>query len=208
MITDTTIYLTINNPTPYQPFRQYFLSFSPNTSFIPSGTWSLRITSIPTGKIIDGRLQFWLPSKDATNSATGFTTPSSDMTFTIPSTASSVISVSGYDSSLDIFASFSGQGFSNTMHTKPDLCAPAVNILSTAPGGGYTIQTGTSKASPFVAGAAALLMQYGIVQGNDPFLYGEKLKAYLWKSARALPAFSEYPNEKVGWGALCVKNTF
>lgn len=39
-------------------------------------------------------------------------------------------------------------------------------------------------------------MQYGIVQGNDPFLYGEKLKAYLWKSARALPAFSEYPNEK------------
>ena len=208
MIADTTIYLTINNPTPYQPFRQYFLSFSPNTSFIPSGTWTLRITSIPTGKIVDGRLQLWLPSKDATNSATGFTTPSSDMTFTIPSTASSVISVSGYDSSLDIFASFSGQGFSNTMHTKPDLCAPAVNILSTAPGGGYTIQTGTSMASPFVAGAAALLMQYGIVQGNDPFLYGEKLKAYLWKSARALPAFSEYPNEKVGWGALCVKNTF
>lgn len=208
MIADTTIYLTINNPTPYQPFRQYFLSFSPNTSFIPSGTWTLRITSIPTGKIVDGRLQLWLPSKDATNSATGFTTPSSDMTFTIPSTASSVISVSGYDSSLDIFASFSGQGFSNTMYTKPDLCAPAVNILSTAPGGGYTIQTGTSMASPFVAGAAALLMQYGIVQGNDPFLYGEKLKAYLWKSARALPAFSEYPNEKVGWGALCVKNTF
>ena len=208
MIADTTIYLTINNPTPYQPFRQYFLSFSPNTSFITSATWTLRITSIPTGKIVDGRLQFWLPSKDATNSATGFTTPSSDMTFTIPSTASSVISVSGYDSSLDIFASFSGQGFSNTMYTKPDLCAPAVNILSTAPGGGYTIQTGTSMASPFVAGAAALLMQYGIVQGNDPFLYGEKLKAYLWKSARALPAFSEYPNEKIGWGALCVKNTF
>lgn len=208
MIADTTIYLTINNPTPYQPFRQYFLSFNPNTSFITSGTWTLRITSIPTGKIVDGRLQFWLPSKDATNSATGFTTPSSDMTFTIPSTASSVISVSGYDSSLDIFASFSGQGFSNTMYTKPDLCAPAVNILSTAPGGGYTIQTGTSMASPFVAGAAALLMQYGIVQGNDPFLYGEKLKAYLWKSARALPAFSEYPNEKIGWGALCIKNTF
>ncbi len=208
MIADTTIYLTINNPTPYQPFRQYFLSFNPNASFIPSGTWTLRITSIPTGKIIDRRLQFWLPSKDATNSATGFTSPSSDMTFTIPSTASSVISVSGYNSSLDVFAPFSGQGFSNTMHTKPDLCAPAVNILSTAPGGGYTIRTGTSMASPFVAGAAALLMQYGIVEGNDPFLYGEKLKAYLWKSARALPAFSKYPNEKVGWGALYLKNVF
>ena len=205
MIADSTIYLTINNPTPYQPFRQYFLSFSSNTTFITSGTWALRIASIPTGKIIDGCLQFWLPSKEATNSATGFLSPSSDMTFTIPSTASSVISVSGYDSNLDVFASFSGQGFSNNRHTKPDLCAPAVNILSTAPGGGYTIRTGTSMAAPFVTGAAALLMQHGIVNGNDPFLYGEKTKAYLWKSARPLPAFSEYPNKKAGWGALCLK---
>ena len=205
MIADTTIYLTINNPTPYQPFRQYFLSFSSNTTFITSGTWALHIASTPTGKIVDGRLQFWLPSKEATNSATGFLSPSSDMTFTIPSTASSVISVSGYDSSLDVFAPFSGQGFSNNRNTKPDLCAPAVNILSTAPGGGYTIRTGTSMAAPFVTGAAALLMQHGIVNGNDPFLYGEKTKAYLWKSARPLPAFSEYPNEKVGWGALCFK---
>ena len=226
-IANTTIYLTINNPTPYQPFRQYFLSFSPNNTvfsnntnpaqpnfteplqqeslqFITSGTWTLRITPTPTGKIVDGQLQFWLPSKEATNSATGFLSPSSDMTFTIPSTASSVISVSGYDSNLDVFAPFSGQGFSNAMNTKPDLCAPAVNILSTAPGGGYTIRTGTSMAAPFVTGAAALLMQYGIVNGNDPFLYGEKVKAYLWKSARPLPAFSEYPNKQVGWGRLCI----
>ena len=203
-IANTTIYLAINNPTPYQPFLQYFLSFSSNTTFITSGTWTLRITPSLTGKIVDGRIQFWLPSKEATNSATGFLSPSSDMTFTIPSTASSVISVSGYDSSLDIFAPFSGQGFSNNRNTKPDLCAPAVNILSTAPGGGYTIRTGTSMAAPFVAGVTALLMQYGIVNGNDPFLYGEKVKAYLWKSARPLPAFSAYPNEKIGWGALCI----
>ena len=253
MIANTTIYLTINNPTPYQPFRQYFLSLRPNDiissnsikpdiftpniiptnpanekrsfisnpsqtnfdgilqhqslPFITSGTWTLHVSSTPTGKIVDGRLQFWLPSKEATNSATGFLSPSSAMTFTIPSTSSSVISVSGYDSSLDIFAPFSGQGFSNNMNTKPDLCAPAVNILSTAPGGAYTIRTGTSMAAPFVTGAAALLMQYGIVNGNDPFLYGEKVKAYLWKSARPLPAFSEYPNEKAGWGRLCLESS-
>ena len=236
-IADTLIYLTLNNPTPYQPFRQYFLAFSPRsdstlselpdssqnpnsiantnsnssyTSYIPHitpGTWNLLITPSSTGKIVDGRLQFWLPSKEATNSATGFVFPSSAMTFTIPSTAANVISVSGYDSTLDTFAPFSGQGFSNNMATKPDLCAPAVNILSTAPGGGYTIRTGTSMAAPFVTGAAALLMQYGIVNGNDPFLYGQKVKAYLWKGARSLPAFSDYPNNKVGWGALCVKNS-
>ena len=201
MIADTTIYLTINNPTPYQPFRQYFLSFSPNTSFITSGTWALRITSIPTGKIVDGRLQFWLPSKDATNSATGFTTPSSDMTFTIPSTASSVISVSGYDSSLDIFASFSGQGFLILCIQNLIFVPPAINIKHRSPEDILYKPEHLLASLLFVAGAAALLMQYGIIQGNDPFLYGEKLKAYLWKSARALPAFSEYPNEKIGWGA-------
>lgn len=202
---ETTIFLTLNTPTPYQTFQQYFLDFRSDTSFITPGIWTLRITPSSSQKTTDSKLQFWLPSKEATNSATGFLSPSSDMTFTIPSTASNVISVSGYDSSLDTFAPFSGQGFSNNMYTKPDLCAPAVNILSTAPGGGYTIRTGTSMAAPFVTGAAALLMQYGIVAGNDPFLYGQKIKAYLWKTARPLSAFSTYPNEKVGWGALCIK---
>ena len=47
-------------------------------------------------------------------------------------------------------------------------------------------------------------MEWGIVQGNDPYLYGEKVKAYLIKGAKPLPAFTTYPNPYVGWGALCV----
>ena len=50
-------------------------------------------------------------------------------------------------------------------------------------------------------------MEWGITDGNDPFLYGEKVKVYLQKGARALPAFSEYPNPVVGWGALCVRES-
>lgn len=64
--------------------------------------------------------------------------------------------------------------------------------------------TGTSFATPFVTGAAALLMEWGIVMGNDPYLYGQKVKAYLQKGAKKLPGFTEYPNEVVGWGVLCV----
>ena len=52
---------------------------------------------------------------------------------------------------------------------------------------------------PFVTGAAALLMEWGIVRGNDPFLYGEKVKAYLRRGARRMTE-GEYPNEKVGYG--------
>jgi hypothetical protein len=62
-------------------------------------------------------------------------------------------------------------------------------------------------AAPFVTGAAALLMEWGIVKGNDSFLYGEKLKAYLIRGARPLPGFASYPNREIGYGTLCVKNS-
>ena len=107
----------------------------------------------------------------------------------------------------DTFASFSGRGFAGTRNAKPDLAAPAVNILSAAPGGGYSIRSGTSMAAPFVTGASALLMEYGIIQGQDPFLYGEKIKALLQKGTSPLPAFSAYPNTSIGWGVLCLRDS-
>lgn len=93
------------------------------------------------------------------------------------------------------------------MMAKPDLVAPGVNVTTAAAGGGYTQVSGTSFAAPFVTGSAALLMQWGIVDGNDPYLYGEKVKAYLRRGARPLPGFTQYPNNQVGYGALCVRES-
>ena len=58
-----------------------------------------------------------------------------------------------------------------------------------------------------VTGAAALLMEWGIVRENDPYLYGEKVKAYLRKGARRLPSELAYPNPRLGYGALCVADS-
>lgn len=73
--------------------------------------------------------------------------------------------------------------------------------------GNYAPFTGTSFATPFVTGAAAMLMQWGIVQGNDPYLYGEKVKAYLIRGARKLPGYDQWPNPMMGYGVLCVRDS-
>lgn len=85
--------------------------------------------------------------------------------------------------------------------------APGVNIITAGNRGGYEAVTGTSFAAPFVTGAAALLMQWGIINGNDPFLYGEKVKACLIRGARHLPGYDIWPNARVGYGSLCVSES-
>ena len=63
------------------------------------------------------------------------------------------------------YASFSGGFAWVTGEVKPDLVAPGVDITSCAPGGGYVTRSGTSMATPFVTGSAALIMQWGILEG-------------------------------------------
>ncbi|MCC8151473.1 MAG: S8 family serine peptidase [Lachnospiraceae bacterium] len=150
-----------------------------------------------------------MPGQSVLSAGTGFLTPTADNTITIPATAGKVISVGAYDAVFDSYASFSGRGGSlQSGGVKPDLAAPGVDIISCAPGGGYTAKSGTSMAAPFVTGGAALLMEWGIRLGNDAWLYGEKVKAYLRRGARPLPGFSAYPNEQAGYGALCVRDSF
>jgi subtilisin family serine protease len=51
-------------------------------------------------------------------------------------------------------------GFSNYGRQRVDVFAPGEDILSTIQGGGYERDSGTSMASPVVAGLAALIMAY------------------------------------------------
>ena len=81
-----------------------------------------------------------------------------------------------------------------------------MGILTTRAGGGYDSYSGTSLAAPFVTGAAALMMQWGIVQKHDPFLYGERVKAFLRLGATRTARLS-YPNPTFGYGALCLSGT-
>lgn len=45
-----------------------------------------------------------------------------------------------------------------------------------------------------------MLREWGIVRGNAPYLFEEKVKAYLRCGARKLPGFDQWPNNQVGMG--------
>lgn len=201
-IGETELLLYYGEPGPYTIDQEIFIDFLPRTDYINSGVWKIILTP---RRIISGNYALWLPSSNVLNEGTGFLFPSVQGTLTIPSTAFRTIGVGAYNSETMTYADFSGRG--SGARIKPDIVAPGVNIRAPIPGGSFGEFSGTSFATPFVTGSAALMMQWGIVYGNDPFLYGEKVKAYFQRGAREILGFTEYPNEVVGYGALCVEDS-
>ncbi|HHT88648.1 MAG TPA: S8 family peptidase [Clostridiales bacterium] len=204
-VAQTEILLYYGKPTPYNAQQEIYIEFIPTNRYINSGVW--RIELVPR-QIVVGNYDMWLPTGGVKSPATRFLLSSEYTTLTIPSTAFRAISVGAYNAFTGSYAPFSGRGFTRDQGIKPDIVAPGVNINSCAPGGGYSRRSGTSMAAPFVTGSAALLMEWGIIQGNDPYMYGEKLKAYLIDGARPLRIETVYPNRTLGYGALCLENTF
>lgn len=203
-IQNTQILLYYGEPSPYSPYQEIYFEFIPVGGFIDSGVW--KINFIPQ-RIVQGNYDMWLPSGGVLNAGTGFLYPSEETTLTIPSTAAKVITVGAYDALYNQLATFSGRGYTReTNQVKPDIAAPGVEITSCAPGGGYVTRSGTSMATPFVTGTAALFLQWGIINGNDPYLYGEKMKAYLIRGARHLPVLQEYPNPQLGANGIIVSS--
>lgn len=193
-------------PSPFRIRQEIYIDMIPQTVYIQSGLWKLRL--IPRS-IRNGRYDMWLPAQGALNFGTGFTSPDSASTFTIPSAAAKAVTVGAYDAGTGSAAPFSGQGYiveiGGSLMVKPELAAPGVNVLVPSVSGMARV-SGTSYATPFVTGSAALLMEWGIVRGNDTFLYGEKLKAYLIKGAEPL-AGAAVPDTQTGWGRMCLKNS-
>lgn len=187
-------------PTHYSVAQNIFFQFNGSTS----GVWRL----VCYGEdIIDGRFDAWLPTIEDVEKTTMFLHPTPELTMTLPSTAKKVIAVGGYSGSTDTISAFSGRGSTLCdVDVNLDLVAPAEGILTARSGGGYDTMDGTSLAAPFVTGSAALMMEWGIIMGNDPFLYGQRIKAFLRRNAKR-SNYLTYPNSIWGYGRLCLYDT-
>lgn len=187
-----------NGPTHFSTAQEVYFELSAPSGGL-NGLWILRCYG---DRIVEGRFDIWLPTVEEVGRETAFLLPDPNLTITLPATARLPIAVGGYRSGTGTASPFSGRGAAPCLgNALLDLCAPAEQVYTAKAGGGYDTYTGTSMAAPFVSGCGALLMEWGIVQGYDPFLFGQRIKAFLCANAARSP-FIQYPDPVWGYGKL------
>jgi subtilisin family serine protease len=193
-------------PRPFDINGEIGISLISGGNYILSGEWTILIKLLNRYK---GLYEMWLPIAEGLNEKTKFLSPTTNNTLGIPATVNTVISVGSYNYITRMISSFSGRGALRLYgELKPDVVAPGEGISSAIPNGSYDMKTGTSMASPHVAGICALMMEWGIVKKNDPFLYGNRLKYYLIMGAKRDRTDVIYPDPSWGYGEVCVNDSF
>lgn len=156
---------------------------------------------------ITGAFHMWLPIQPLVGKNITFITPNPDTTITTPSAAEIGITVGGYDALTGARYIQSGRGFTGTGQVKPEFCAPAVEVSGAGLRGNYVMQTGTSVAAAITAGAAAQVLEWGILKGNAPEMNSVEVKNLLIRGSERENNIV-YPNTEWGYGRLDVYQAF
>ena len=191
-------------PKPFDLIGEISIAINTNLNYISSGQWELRLFLLNE---YSGVFDIWLPISEGLNKNTKFLQPTVLNTLGIPATVTNIIAVGSYNYLTNNISSFSGRGRPTMFRPiRPDLVAPGEDIYSAAPNRSFDIKSGTSMATPNVSGIAALMMEWGIIKRNDPYLYGERLKYYLVVSARRPRSDINYPDPSWGYGEVCLNS--
>lgn len=154
-----------------------------------------------------GGFHMWLPIRNFLSEDTAFLRPDPNTTIVTPSDAISPIGVATYNHYNDSIYINSSRGFGRNNMIKPDITAPGVNIYGPNLRGGYSTRSGSSIAAAHVTGAAALMLEWGIQLGNEPFLNSVQIKKYLIRGAGRNTELT-YPNREWGYGKLDLYQAF
>lgn len=168
------------------------------------GIWKVNIYSLTN---IKGGFNAWLPIKEFLGGDTYFLNSTPNGTLTGPADAVRPITIGAYDHISGGIYIDSGRGNTPDNRVKPDIVAPGVNIYGPRAGGGFTYRSGTSIAAAHVAGAAALLLTWGVYYQNSPLMGTSEIKSVLIRGADREEQMT-YPNNIWGYGKLNLIKSF
>lgn len=168
------------------------------------GIWRLRVYG---NAIVDGSFHLWLPMTGFISSETRFLKPDPNVTITEPANGGTLISAAGYNGANGSIYLDSGRGYTRKGRIKPDFAAPAVTVEAVTLNNRGTSVTGTSAAAAIAAGAAALMLEWGIVREGFVLMNGVEVKNNLIRGAGRRPDLS-YPNREWGYGTLDLLASF
>lgn len=167
------------------------------------GIWTITVYG---DIIIDGSLNAWLPLTGFVSPTVEFLSSTPYNTITSPGNAPGGVHCGAYNSIRDSLYPNSSWGATRLPLELPDLVAPGYRVIGYYPTG-YGTMDGTSAATAITAGACALMLQWGIVEGNDLGFSTPLIRAYLIRGCSRADVM-DYPNPQWGYGNLDLLKTF
>ncbi|MEG0132933.1 MAG: S8 family peptidase [Clostridium sp.] len=171
---------------------------------IATGIWKILLYG---DYIATGKYNVWISQRPLSKIGTFLLNPNNFTTLTIPSTSREGIATAYYDQNNNTIGEFSGVGFTSNNKVKPSVTCGGVNVLTTGLNNTTTTITGSSAATAVLAGAMALLFQWGIVDKNIPNMSSSILKSLIITGTRKRPN-DIYPNPYWGYGILDMVGIF
>ncbi|MDO5559638.1 MAG: S8 family peptidase [Oscillospiraceae bacterium] len=156
--------------------------------------------------IIDGGYWAWLPITGQVSPSVEFLRPTPEFTTVIPSTALRAIKCGAYNSNDQSLLVSSSWGPTRLFRVAPDFVAPGVDVRGIYPTG-YGTMTGTSVSAAVTSGLTALLLEWGIVNGNKSSMDSDLIRSFLI-SGCVREINLTYPNDKWGFGKVNLYRTF
>ncbi|MGL4106938.1 S8 family peptidase [Clostridium sp. LP20] len=171
---------------------------------IVPGIWQFRLT----GRLIsDGIFNAWLPQKGITLGETRFRPFDPYGTSTNPSNSRYLVSAAAYNQMNNNIVNFSGVASLDDYIDRIDVAAPGVKVLTVTKNNKLTSVSGTAVSAAVVTGVCALLFEWGVVNGNNRYLFAQTLKAYIDRGTYQRKG-DIYPNPQWGYGILDVFEIF
>lgn len=171
--------------------RVYFENITP-------GIWRIAL-KLKLGEF--ATYNMWMMQKDLIWPGTRFSPSNPYGTVTIPGDSTFVITVAAYNQNNNNLLAYSGTAFKNDIEDKIDFAAGGVNTLTVGLNNTVTTVNGTSLSAAIGAGACVLLFQWGIVDGNYPYMYTESIKTFLNRGTVRRKG-EQYPNPHLGYGII------